>query len=116
MPYVQRNQAGAIVSLTALPVSDKDQFVLPDDLEIIQFLSHPMVVGDTPPDNTGLELFTADLKMIRVVEDLIDLLTAKGIIMFSELPSIAQEKILCKRTARQQYVSSDILIDEEKLL
>lgn len=116
MPYVQRNQVGAIVSLTALPVSDKDQFVLPDDPEIIQFLSHPMVAGDNLHDKTGLELFTADLKLIRVVEDLIDLLTAKGVIMFSELPAIAQEKILCKRTARKQHVSSDILVDEEKLL
>jgi len=115
MPYVQRNQAGAIVSLTALPVSDKDQFVPPDDPGVIQFLSYPMV-GDSPPDKAGLELFAADLKMIRVVEDLIDLLTAKGIIMFSELPAVAQEKILCKKTVREQFTSSDILVDEVNLL
>ena len=115
MPYVQRNQAGSIVSLTALPVSDKDQFVLPSDPEVIHFLSHPMV-GDIKSEKPAMELFAADLKMIRVVEDLIDLLTAKGIIMFSELPAVAQEKILCKKTVREQFTSSDILVDELKLL
>ncbi len=115
MPYIQRNQTGSIVSLTALPVSDKDQFLLPDDPEIIEFLTHPMV-GGGGPDKISLELFAADLKMIRVVEDLIDLLTLKGIIMFSELPSPVQEKILCKRTAREKFVSSDILVDDSTLL
>jgi hypothetical protein len=115
MPYVQRNQVGIIVSLTALPVSEKDQFMHPDDPEIINFLSHPIVV-DNPRDKAGMELFAADLAMIRVVEDLIDLLTAKGLIMFSDLPAAVQEKILSKRTVREQYISSDILVDDLKLL
>jgi hypothetical protein len=115
MPYVQRNQAGTIVSLTVLPVSDADQFLQPDDPEVVKFLSHPMI-GDNPQDNASMELFAADLKMIRVVEDLIDLLTSKGVIMFSELPADAQEKLLSKKNVRQQYVSSDILIDDLKLL
>ena len=115
MPYIQRNQSGTIVSLTALPVSDADQFLHPDDPEVMHFLSHPRV-GDHGHEKTSMELFAADLKMIRVVEDLIDLLTAKGLIMFSELPAVAQEKILCKRTVREKFVSSDILVEDSKLL
>ena len=116
MPYVQRNQAGAIVSLTVLPLSDTDQFLMPDDLEILQFLSRTKSdVGDQ--DGVSMELFAADLKMIRVVEDLIDLLTLKGVILFSELPGPVQEKILNKRSTREKFVNSnDILVDDSSLL
>ena len=116
MPYVQRNQSGAIVSLTALPVADEDQFLKPDDPEVIQFLSHPEIGGDMRAQSE-FELFAADLKMIRVVEDLIDLLTQKGIIMFSELPPPVQEKILCKKTVRETFQHScDIIVNDNTLL
>ena len=115
MPYVQRNESGTIVSLSAIPVADEDQFLHPDDPEIILFLSRPMV-GDEGYDKTSMELFAADLKMIRVVEDLIDLLTIKGVIMFSELPFVVQEKILNKKTAREKHASSDILVEDTTLL
>lgn len=116
MPYVQRNQAGLIVSLSALPVGTEDQFMVPDDPEIIQFLSHPEIVGDERI-KSEFELFAADLNMIRVVEDLIDLLTQKGVIMFSELPPPVQEKILGKKTTRQQFQNTcDILINDSTII
>ena len=115
MPYVQRNPSGDIVSLTALPVDEQDQFLPPDDPDILHFLGHPKV-GEGSKEQAVMELFATDLKMIRVIEDLVDLLTMKGIIMFSELPSPVQEKILCKRNAREKYVSGDILVDDMKLL
>ncbi len=116
MPYVQRNPSGVIVSLTVLPVSKEDQFLKPDDPEVIKFLSHPEIGGDLRTQSE-FELFAADLKMIRVVEDLIDLLTQKGIIMFSELPAPVQEKILCKKSARESFQHScDILVNDNSLL
>ena len=114
MPYIQRNESGAIVSLTALPVSDKDQFLPPDDPEVLEFLTHPKM-GEGVREKATMELFAADLKMIRVVEDLVDLLTMKGIIMFSELPQAVQEKIICKRVTREKASSHDILVDDSKL-
>lgn len=116
MPYVQRNQSGAIVSLTALPVGEDDRFLAPDEPEVIQFLSHPEI-GSDQRIQSEFELFAADLKMIRVVEDLIDLLTQKGIIMFSELPSAVQEKIICKKTVREQFQHTcDILVNDNSLI
>lgn len=114
MPYVQRNESGLIVSMTALPISDTDQYLSPDDPEVMQFLTHPKM-GDGNREEAMLELFAADLKMIRVVEDLVDLLTLKGVIMFSELPQAAQERILRRRSIRERVVSSDILVDDSSI-
>lgn len=116
MPYAQRNEDGEIIALTAQPADDNDVLLLPDDPEVLLFLSRS---GTDAFARTrqNLELLADDLKMIRVVEDLIDLLTAKGVILFSELPPAVQEKILRKKTKREQLSpGNDILVSDLHLL
>lgn len=116
MPYAQRNADGEIIALTAQPADDNDVLLMPDDPEVLLFLSRSE--GDAfGRTRQNLELLADDLKMIRVVEDLIDLLTAKGVILFSELPSAVQEKILRKKIKREQLSSgNDILVIDSHLL
>lgn len=116
MPYVQRNEAGEIVALTAQPVGGSDAFLMPDDPEILLFLAHAGA-NSIGRDMQNLELLTDDLKLIRVIEDLIDLLTSKGVILFSELPPAVQEKILRKKDKREHlHASNDILVSDLNLL
>lgn len=139
MPYVQRNEAGVIVSLTASPVSDLDQFVEPGSPEIIAFLSQPKAGGAicSAPDaemsatelkmlraaeqlvnvmtEKGATMMRADLEMIRVLEDLIHLLINKGVFMFSDLPVEAQRKLMNKEDMRQRFTVNEIIADDVNL-
>lgn len=113
MPYVQRNKKGSIIALTAEPIRDDDQQLGLDDPEIMQFLAAGTNAGQ---NRQQAELLMQDLGQIRILEDLIDLLTQKGIILFSELPAAAQQKILNKKSAREKLENtSDILVQDDTL-
>ncbi|EEO26908.1 hypothetical protein [Oxalobacter paraformigenes] len=115
MPYVQRNQQGEIVALTAEPVRPDDQQLSLDSPEVLQFLAGGSSVSDR--NKQYFELLAQDLQQIRILEDLIDLLTAKGVILFSELPPAAQQKILNKKNTREQLdQSNDIIVQDDALL
>lgn len=57
------------------------------------------------PASVGLSgdrgaLSETDIGLVRVLEDLIDVLISKGVLQFTELPAAAQAKLLERRTAR----------------
>ena len=51
--------------------------------------------------------------LVRVLEDLIEMLTAKGIILFTELPESAQQKILLRKRLRKDRTNSLDLLGED---
>jgi hypothetical protein len=64
-----------------------------------------------------LELFSqllelSDTSIIRVLEDLIDLLIEKKLILFTELPKEAQEKIQSRKRLRTKMGSDDLMVDD----
>ena len=54
----------------------------------------------------------SDLGLARVLEDLIDLLSQKGVIQFTDLPKAAQEKLLSRKDLRKRAQKLDI-VDED---
>jgi hypothetical protein len=109
MPYIQRDQHGEIVALTLEP-SGSGEFIDAGDMRVQGFLANNPATASNPslsqtkpaePEITR-SLQQADLDMIRVIEDLIDLLEAKNVLMFSELPIPVQNKLLKKRGHRQR--------------
>lgn len=114
MPYVLRNENGDVIALTATPNQEGDVPVGFDSPEVIGFLTRGGAAGGN--QNKYYELLSQDLQQIRIVEDLIDLLTTKGIILFSDLPVAAQEKILRKKIRREEVnQSNDILVDDKPM-
>ena len=109
MPYIQRDQHGEIVALTLEP-SGSGEFFDASDMRVQSFLANNLATASNPSLNPAKpaepeitrSLQQADLDMIRVIEDLIDLLEAKNILMFSELPIPVQNKLLKKRGHRQR--------------
>ena len=109
MPYIQRDQHGEIVALTLEP-SGSGEFIDAGDMRVQSFLANNPASASNPPLNPAKpaepeitrSLQQADLDMIRVIEDLIDLLEAKNVLMFSELPIPVQNKLLKKRGHRQR--------------
>lgn len=115
MPYAIRNEQGEIIALTASPNHEDDTPVGFDHPEVLQFLMRDGSNNDS--QKKYHELLVQDFQQIRIVEDLIDLLTAKGTILFSELPVAAQEKILRKKTRREEFEqTNDILVDDNPIL
>ena len=88
MPYVVRDEAGQIVEVRAQPSAAATEKIATDDPALRAFL------GETPRkadvENT---LIASDLGMIRVLEDLISVLIDKRIIMLTDLPKAAQQKL-----------------------
>lgn len=93
MPYVRRNAAGQITSLEASNVEGAD-FVDADDARLQAFIS-----GQAKPEDLQQLLRNSDQEFVRVSEDLIHLLVEKQVILFTDLPTAVQNKLL----AREQY-------------
>ena len=111
MPYALRNQNGEIIALTGAPTHENAVMVSFDDPDVLNFLLH---ASQDEAGKRKMELLAQDIQEIRIIEDLIDLLTLKGIILFSELPVAAQEKILRKRIKRDENnLSNDIVVAED---
>lgn len=64
------------------------------------------------------QLQQSDLDMVRVLEDLIEVLMSKGVISITDLPAAAQSKLLNRAQARQTLGGLEGLIgdDDERLI
>lgn len=97
MPYVQRDASGKIISLTSEAGASGEKLPA-EHPEILQFLSQ----NSPGTSDMSMAFLLEDLKMIRAIEDVIDLLISKNVIIFSELPTAVQQKILKKRGYREK--------------
>lgn len=67
--------------------------------------------------STIQELQQSDLDMVRVLEDLIDVLMSKGVISITDLPPAAQNKLFNRAQARQRLGGlEDLIADDDELL
>jgi hypothetical protein len=79
----------------------------PSDPEIWEFLN-----DNDDEDSLRTSLNLSDLGLIRTIEDLINLLIAKKIISFTELPVEAQERIKQRQRFRKKLSSNTVIVDE----
>jgi hypothetical protein len=100
MPYVKRDEQGRITALNLEP-GDGLEEISSSSSELLDFM-HSM----------GLEQSTlqqSDMRLVRVLEDLIDLLIDRDVIRFTDLPLPAQEKLMERRSMRQSLGALDLL-------
>jgi hypothetical protein len=107
MPYIERSTDGKIIGLRTVAGPNSTEAKSLTDDEILNFLKDNL-------DNTFLKSLLAhsDAGLIRLLEDLIDLLTKKNIILFTELPEKAQEKIIERAQIREKISSQNIMVEE----
>ena len=97
MPYVERNEQGSISSLRQSGGSDSE-FLPVEHPEVLQFL---VASADDAGENvSSIEMLFSDLKLIRVIEDVIDLLIAKGVMAASDIAPAALANINGRRVLR----------------
>jgi len=61
-------------------------------------------------------LSSTDSDMLRVVEDLIDILLDKQVFTFTELPEVVQNKLITRKKLRKDINSLENLIIDDELI
>lgn len=105
MLYVERNEKGVIIAIRQTPSENATEKKSIMDEELVKFLK----VVDTEPWIQMLTL--SDMGIIRIVEDLIDLLIQKKVFISTELPLEAQQKLKDRQRVRQQLSNQDYIVD-----
>jgi len=112
MPYIKRDQNNNIIAIFAeSPFEGAENLPVNND-EIIDFLNN------NASDDDALRLLNrSDYELARVLEDLIELLVEKNLILFTELPSAAQRKLTQRRRARSNLGDAgDLMVDENGII
>jgi hypothetical protein len=112
MPYVSRDESGRINGVFDHAEVGVSEEVPPNDPELARFLADQ---GLSSPDAIRQLLSESDLRMVRLVDDLIDLLIDKSVIKFTDLPPAAGEKYLQRQVARKR-LQTNFVIDEKDIL
>jgi hypothetical protein len=112
MPYITRDSEGNIIALTSTPSGEHSEHLPTTAPEVVSFL------GIDPNQGEALKaLKDSDGELARVVEDLIQVLIQKQVIMFTDLPSAVQEKLVSRQKLRSLLNQADnsILSDDDML-
>lgn len=96
MPFVRRDAAGRVVSLHREQETQDLQYLPLDHPDVVGFLEP---FGERRSQGRG-ELLKSDLDMIRVYEDLTDILISKRLVALTDFPPAAQEKLMRRRRLR----------------
>lgn len=107
MPYVRRDEHGRIVAIQLEPGSGWED-VPAGSPELTEFTRR------TAGEPNTLE--QSDMRLVRVLEDLIELLIARDVIRFTDLPLPAQQKLLERRSMRQNLGALDLLGGDNETL
>jgi len=107
MIYVKRTADGDISQIEFSPVPGFEQSNLFDP-EIGAFLQNS---SENDQLIKGV-LERVDMEMGRVLEDLIDVLVDKGVMNFTDLPEVVQNKLLFKKSIRQALHTQSMFTDE----
>jgi len=104
MVYVKRDAQGQVVSVS-----------LEADAEHVEAADSgdPAVAGFARGLLGEDALVDSDLRLVRVLEDVIDLLISRDVIRFTDLPPPAQAKLMERRTMRESRGSLDLLGEDD---
>jgi hypothetical protein len=114
VPFVRRDHAGNITAVSDRPGGGFSEEIEASDPQLIAFLTDRFPLSAQAARNVLAE---SDLKMVRLVDDLVELLIDKGLIRFTELPPAAMEKYLQRQTARYGLQNwSNLIVAEDDVL
>ena len=97
MFYVERNEAGGVIAIYKEDTGKNLESLEDNHPDILNFLQR-----SSDAEFAIKELQQSDIEMIRVVEDLIEILIEKNIIVFTDLPLATQTKILQRKKIREK--------------
>jgi len=109
MAYIQRNEAGNIIAVFDTKQQHAQEYLSLTNPELIEYLTH-----SAQADDAKAVLAASDLSLVRVIEDLIYTLVDKKVILFTDLPLAAREKLVSRETVRGNLTNLDKLVDDNE--
>jgi hypothetical protein len=107
MPFVRRNSSGNIIAMSVQPL-DGFELVEENDTDLAAFELRLVAAHD--------RLRESDREVVRVLDDLINVLIEKNTIRFTDLPDAAQKKLLERRGLREAGAHLGLLKDDPPLV
>jgi hypothetical protein len=112
MAYIQRNDKGDIIAVSESAQSDQHEELPLHSAELISYLAK-----SAKGDEAKVALSNSDDELVRVLEDLINTLIDKKVILFTDLPFAAREKLSSREKIRGHLNSLDnLMADDEGIL
>lgn len=108
MLYVQHDDQGRLVRVETTAFAGHTGQRPANASEVLAWYANQAV------EASMLQLRQSDQEMIRVLEDLIGVLIAKGVIRITDLPPAAQSKLFSRNQAREALGGLSGLIGEEE--
>ena len=109
MPYVTRNEQGIITAIHHSRQAPEDELIDINDTELIEYMKKAGGLSEAREI-----LSQSDRGLIRVIEDLISLLIEKGLILSTDLPYEAREKLSSREKVRGQLGKLANLMDDDE--
>jgi hypothetical protein len=93
MPYVTRDASGRIVALAETAPSEGAEELPATHPEVLDFVF-------VEAEDSSRRFLASDLALIRVFEDLVEVLVRKHVLAMTDLPPAAQDKLMDRRSLR----------------
>lgn len=112
MAYVKRDGQGNISAVFDSPQADARESISINSEELIAFLRE-----SENTDHALVALSASDTALVRVLEDLVNTLIDKNVILFTDLPLAAREKLSNREKIRGHLNSlEDLMGDDSGIL
>ena len=106
MPFVKRDSVGRIIAASNAPTNEASEELAVDSPELRAFIEE--LAGEK-----GI-FESSDMKMIRAIEDVIDLLISKNVICITDLPGAVQSKLMERRSLRHSLNALNLLGEDDQ--
>ncbi|NOQ79315.1 MAG: hypothetical protein GQ546_07930 [Gammaproteobacteria bacterium] len=110
MPFIKRDNNKQIIGIFCEKQEDAQEELSVNNKEIIEFLE-----SEDYSEYTNHLLSQSDAEFIRVLEDLIDVLLDKHILLLTDLPEAAQYKLLKRKKIRKEHIQSILSDDDDDI-
>ena len=97
MRYVARDHDGNITKIASEAAGEATEEIYKEDPELIAFVTE----GGAEPALRAY-LASSDAELLRVLEDLINVLTARNLILLTDFPEAAQKKLMQRNSVRRR--------------
>lgn len=108
MVYVKRDESGKITAVYDRPQDEATEKLSINSAELVDYL-----IQSEKKEDSLSALSASDLSLIRVLEDLINTLIDKQVILFTDLPLAAREKLANREKVRDQLNSLENLMSDD---
>jgi len=108
MIYIERDDAGNITAIKRENTNDSTEKEGLTSENLVEFL----VSGEMPLSSYKQVLEHMDSEFIRVLDDLVDVLVQKKVILLTDLPEDARKKIFDRKAVRQKIKQPNVIVDD----